>query len=86
MNNYYAWPELFDILVANRIDAVGTFRYNRKNLSTIVNKIKVKKGETIAQYKGKLIHLKWKDKKDVNMLSTIQNEERQKITVAGKSS
>ena len=74
MDNYYAAPELFDILVANRTDAVGTVRYNQKNLSAIVKKIKMKKGETIAHYKGKLIHLKWKDKKDVNMLSTIHNE------------
>ena len=44
----------------------------------------MKKGKTIAQYKGKLIHLKWKNKNDANMLSTIHNEERQKITVAGK--
>ena len=55
-----------------------------KTLACIVNKTKLKKGEIIAQYKGKLIHLKWEDKKDVNMLSTIHNEERQKITVAGK--
>ena len=74
MGNYYASPELFDILVANRTDAFGTVRYNQKNLSSIVNKIKMKKGESIAQYKGKLIHLKWKDQKDVNMLSTIHNE------------
>ena len=84
IDNYYASPELFDILVANSIDAVGTVRYNRKNLSAFVKKTKLKKGETNAQYKGKLIHLKWKDKKDVNKLSTIHNEERQKITVAGK--
>ena len=84
MENYYASPELFEILVANKTDTVGTVRCNRKNFSAIVNKTKLKKGETIAQYKGKSIHLKWKDKKDVNMLSTIHNEERQKITVAGK--
>ena len=84
MDNYYASPELFDILVANRTDAVGTVRYNRKNLSATVNKTKLKKGETIAQYKEKLIHLKWKNKKDVNILSTIHNKERQKITVTGK--
>ena len=84
MDNYYSSLELFDILVANRTDAVGTVRYNRKNLSAIVNKTKLKKEEIIAQYKGKLIHLKRKDKKDVNKLSTIHNEERQKISVAGK--
>ena len=78
IDNYYASLELFDILVVNRTDGVGTVRYNRKNVSAIVNKIKLKKGEIIAQYKGKLIHLKWEDKKDVNMLSTIHNEESKK--------
>lgn len=84
MDNYYASSELFDILIANKTDAVGTVRYNRQNLSTTVLKAKLRKGQTIAQYKGKLLHLKWKDKKDMNMLSTIHNEEMQKITVAGK--
>ena len=45
MDNYYASPELFDILIANRTDAVGTVRYNQKNLSAIVNKTKLKKRE-----------------------------------------
>ena len=84
MDNYYASPELFDILVANRTEAVELLDTIKKSLSAIVNKIKLKKGESIAQYKRKLIHLKWKDKKDVNMLSTIHNEERQKITVTGR--
>ena len=84
MDNYYASPEMFDILVANKTDAVGTVRYNRKNLSATVNKTKLKKGQTIAQYKGKFIHLKWKDKKDVNMLRTIHSKEMKKIAVAGK--
>ena len=43
MDNYYASPELFDILVANKTDAGKTVRYNRKNLSAIVNKTKLKK-------------------------------------------
>ena len=28
INNYYTLPELFDVLVANRTDAVGTVRFN----------------------------------------------------------
>ena len=28
MDNYYTLPELFDVLVANRTDAVGTVRFN----------------------------------------------------------
>ena len=30
INNSYASPELFDILVANKTDAVGSVRYNQK--------------------------------------------------------
>ena len=58
---------------------LGVLDTIKKNLSTTVNKIKLKKGENCARYQGKLIHLKWKNKKDVNMLSTIYNEEMQKI-------
>ena len=45
MDNYYASPELYEILLENRTDAVGTVRFNRKNLSTVVSKKKLKKGK-----------------------------------------
>ena len=83
IDNYYSSPELYDILLKNKTDAVGTVRCNRKNLSAVVNRKKLKKGETVKQYKGKIMHLKWKDKKDVNMLTTIYEGEMEEVSVAG---
>jgi len=36
---------------------------------------KLKKGELLAQNSGLVSVLKWKDKKDVTMISTYQGEE-----------
>ena len=84
IDNYYASPELYDILLENKIDAVGTVRCNRKNLSQAVTCKKLKKGKTVKQFKGKVMHIKWRDKKDVNMLSTIYKGEMEEVIVAGK--
>ena len=84
MDNYYTSPELYEILLENRTDAVGTVRFNRKNLSTVVSKKKLKKEESIHQFKRKMMHMKWKDKNDVNMLSTTYEPNMERAKVAGK--
>ena len=71
-------------MLENKTDAVGTVRCNRKNLSQAVNRKKLKKRETVKQFKGKVMHMKWRDKKDVNMLSTIYEGKMEEVTVAEK--
>ena len=84
IDNYYALPELDDILLENKMNPVGTVRCNRKNLSQAVTRKKLKKGEIVKQFKGKVKYMKWRDKKDVNILSTIYESEKEEVTVAGK--
>ena len=72
IDNYYVSPELYDILLENKRDAVGTVRCNRKNLSEGVTHKKLKKEKTVKQFKGKVMHI---NKKDVNMLSTTYDGE-----------
>lgn len=74
MDNYYSSPELYQILCQLKTDAVGTVRVNRKNLPADVIKAKLTRGQHIAAYKDKLMCLKWRDKKDVTMLSTIHED------------
>ena len=50
-------------------------------MSQAVTCKKLKKGETVKQFKGKVMHI---NKKDVNMLSTIYEGETEEVTVAGK--
>ena len=73
MDNFYTSPELFDILIQNKTDAYGTVRSNRRNLPPELPKQKLNKGEVVAWQKGKMMALKWKDKKDVCLMSTVHN-------------
>lgn len=73
LDNYYTSVNLTDKLVKGRTDCIGTMRINRKGVPTDLKK-KLKKGETIARYWKKIMIQKWKDKKDVLMISTIHDE------------
>jgi hypothetical protein len=53
-------------------------RSNRKGLLRDMKK-KLKKGEVAVSFRRKLMALKWKDKRDVHMLSSIHNEEMQTV-------
>lgn len=77
-------PELFDILLAHGNDAIGTVRFNRKGLSEEVKQKKLKKGEIISRFNGKVMHMKWRDKKYVNMLSTVYDESMEIVQSGGK--
>ena len=51
----------------------GTVRGGRKNLSKAVTKVKLKqKGDCVFKRNGPLLCLKWREKKDVTMLTTIR--------------
>ena len=72
MDNYYSSPELFWELHFIETFACGTCRSNRKNMPESVTKAKLKKkGECVFRRNGPLLCLKWKEKKDVTMLSTV---------------
>lgn len=57
MDNYYASPELYHILVSHQTDAVGTVRPNRKHLSLKLKSTKLNKDDCVSQYCGKLMQL-----------------------------
>ena len=73
LDNYYCSPELFDLLNKLDTDAFGTVRSNRKGLPKHVMSKKLKQGEIAASYKDKLMALKWRDKREVCMLSSIHD-------------
>jgi hypothetical protein len=75
LDNYYSSPELFDMLNNLETDAVGTVRSNRKGLPRDITEKKWKKGEMAVSFRRKLMALKWKDKRDVCMPSSIHDEE-----------
>ena len=55
--------------------ACGTIRSNRKGFPDPVKKVNLKKDEVKAYRSSELLAMKFKDKRDVLMLTTIHNEE-----------
>lgn len=71
-DNWYSSIELANFLKTRNTEYCGTVRKNRKNLPTTVTAAKIKKGEAIGAINQNSIRvIKYKDKKDVNMISTF---------------
>ena len=69
-DNFYSSPELFGLLQDGNTDAFGTCRTNRKGMSSVLSHAKLKKGDVVTKRKGRFLAVRWKDKRDVCMLST----------------
>ena len=73
-DNFYTSSTLADKLVDCETDTVGTVRVTRKDVPAKIKDTKLKKGEIVAAYRKKSVLLKWKDKKDVYVLSTLHDD------------
>ena len=69
-DNYYTSPTLYKDLDDQGTNAVGTVRVNRKEMPAAVKNSKLKKGDLIYRQRNNMVAMKWKDKRDVCMLST----------------
>ena len=72
-DNFYSSPALFSDLVARGIGACGTARKNRRGIPPAVISAPLKKGEVASSRDDGILSLKWKDKRDVLMLSTYHD-------------
>uniref|UniRef100_A0A8C5Q2Y3 PiggyBac transposable element-derived protein domain-containing protein n=1 Tax=Leptobrachium leishanense TaxID=445787 RepID=A0A8C5Q2Y3_9ANUR len=72
-DNFYTGVPLYKFLYSNGTGACGTIRSNRKGFPT-KQFGKQKRGETSALRCGELLAVKYTDKKDVHLLTTIHNE------------
>ncbi|XP_067125019.1 piggyBac transposable element-derived protein 4-like [Centruroides vittatus] len=52
-DNYYTSPQLADYLISHQTDIYGTLRLNRRGIPDIIKRKKLKKGEIVAQQRGK---------------------------------
>ncbi|XP_046827843.1 piggyBac transposable element-derived protein 4-like [Vespa crabro] len=73
VDNYYSSPALFNLLHTNATNACGTVKQRRKDMP-ILNK-KLNRGEIEFRTSNNFLALKWRDKKEVFMLSTFHNNE-----------
>lgn len=80
MDNYYNSPQLADLLISNKTDVYGTLRLNRKEVPIELKNRKLLKGEIVAFQRGQVCALKWKDKKDISLISTVHSNATGKVT------
>ena len=73
-DNFYSSPDLFKDLQEEGFEACGTLRSNRKGIPDDVRGAKLRKGESHFSQDDTLLFMKWKDKRDVLMLSTFHDD------------
>ncbi|XP_068095881.1 piggyBac transposable element-derived protein 4-like [Hyperolius riggenbachi] len=74
LDNFYTSVPLFKFLFDAQTVACGTLRANRKGLPEEVVHKKLKKGEMCSLRSSELLVMKYKDKRDVLMLTTMHTE------------
>ena len=73
MDNYYSSPELFFTLESLDTYACGTVRLNRKGLPMSLKRTRLRQGQGTFRRNGSLLALKYRDKRDVSVLTTIHD-------------
>lgn len=75
VDNFYTSPTLFTSLWNASTGACGTLRCNRAGTPGIIKKPpKMSKGDIITHRNGQLFFLKWKDKREVTVCTTIHDD------------
>ena len=72
-DNFYSSPSLFRELRRRGYGACGTAHRNRKGLPPAIRDAPLRRGEVISSVDDSILTLKWKDKRDVIMLSTYHD-------------
>lgn len=71
LDNWYSSPKLFSVLHQNEVNACGTVKANRAYMPPLKNKIET--GEVQHASTDNMLTLKWKDKREVFMLTTFHS-------------
>ncbi|XP_045448807.1 piggyBac transposable element-derived protein 4-like [Melitaea cinxia] len=79
-DNWYTSIPLAEYLLSRKTNLCGTLRKNRKHLPLLVKKKKLKSGQHIAAQRNNITILKWKDKRDILMISTYHADEQTMTT------
>ncbi|KAG8238149.1 hypothetical protein J437_LFUL017262 [Ladona fulva] len=80
LDNWYTSPILYLNLMKNDTNVIGTVRKKRKNMPKKLAAMAFKKGEVHTLFSRSLLALRWRDKKDVDMLSTKHSNASMKET------
>lgn len=81
MDNFFSSPQLYtDLFKEKYINSCGTIRCNRKNYPKEITQGKLKRGEIVSRFSNGLIAMRWKDKRDVYMLSNMHHNAKQTVS------
>lgn len=85
MDRFYTSPLVLKFLWEKKTNGVGTVMANRKGLpkQSVVN-CKLNKGEMTFARNGPQICIKWKDTRDVLLLSTVHSADMKPVTVKAR--
>ena len=79
LDNFYNSVPLAEKLLRRKTYIVGTLREQRIGNPKNLLKTKLKKGEAVWRRKGKVVVTKWKDKRDVRMISSMHKHAMKEI-------
>lgn len=86
VDNWYSSVELAELLQARHTYLVGTLRQNRKSNPKEVTKKNLKKGEIVSQRSStNVLILKWRDKRDLLMISSKHDSTVTELQIKGKT-
>jgi len=85
IENFFNRPELArKQKIKHSTDCDGTLKLNRKNIPKEVKDKKLEKGQIKARYLGPVTVLKWRDKRNVTLVSTYHSADTQRVSNKGK--
>lgn len=82
LDNWYTSPILFQYLLKRNTGACGTIKSNRKGMPVFKKKFNIGECQVAVCNKPKIMTCKWKDKRDVHMISTVH---KHKMSSTGKT-
>ena len=83
-DNFHSSPSLFRELLRRGFGACGTARKNRRGIPRAIRDATLRRGEVASSIDDSILALKWKDKRDVIMLSTYHDSSMAKRSRAAE--
>lgn len=72
VDNWYNSPGLCQRLMTRNTHCIGTVNLERVNMPEDFDSVQLEMGEAVRRSKDGILAIKWKDRKDVHVLSTIR--------------
>lgn len=76
MDSFFTSPSLFDKLLKIGVHSIGMVKTNRRGMMKRIDEIKLTNQDSISFQKKDIMFLRWSDKRNINMISTIKCNEQ----------